>query len=168
METTLLSFCFIYISLIAFMLLIFARAGIRLWVKMVLAVLLVAYGIVLFYVPKSFMGWATTEEPPDGAIVLAYRVIEPGLTSPGYMFVWMEQDAIDTPVPPWLRIFDSPFGKETTVRSYRFPYSKKQHKEMADAQRQGFLLRYRRGKEPRVEAIDPRTLLKKQPQGREQ
>lgn len=147
-----LSISFVIITTI--FLIIFFKANVSNWIKLILVPVALWYGLLLYSIPNNFAGWAIDSEPLDKTIILNIWVEEPSIKNKGGIYFWgLVYPSIDELVK-----FNMDPSKFTTYintsspRSYRIPYDEEFHKKWLEAQKQqrekGGILLYKKGMKP--------------------
>ena len=135
------------------------------WIKSVMIVIILWYGLVVYYTPSKMMGWPYTGEPPKIGVILSWKVVDPARDPKNAgIYIWMvpkreekEYSGVFKSLIP-MRIF-SP--KSFNIpRAYKFPYSLdgalnliREGKKL----KEGDILTFRKGKkdeEPQYELIE--------------
>jgi len=152
---------YILIAVLALWLVIKTR-GLDL-LKFAAITIVLAYGIIIFYIFPHFLGWPITQKPPDKSQIWSYLIVEPKSPEEGSVYFWILS------------------FKETIPRSYRIPYDRELHKQLLEAQKEqknepGSYLLLQRGKKSdkkdagdgsqpidiNIKAIFPRSVLTKE------
>lgn len=107
-------------------------------VKGCLILCVVWFALAVYSAVPSFFGWPADAELPEGE-VLAYRVLEPQ-NGPGAIYVWLAPREKPTKYELISRVLNPQtalkYWGTGEPRAYKLPYSKKQHQELAELQRQ--------------------------------
>lgn len=146
------------------------------------------YGILLYYTPQKMMGWPTTDNLPDYAVLLSWKVIEPSINpKEAGIYLWMVPKRIGETEEDFFKfLFIDPrhafvITLENIPRAYKLPYSKGEHKALGDAERKarnlkGLILFWGKKKkrigesgeredlkdEDRYQVLNPRKILRKE------
>jgi len=123
--------------------------------KSVLILVILWYGLIVFHTPKKMMGWPCLEEPPEMAVILSWKVIDPIMNpQDAGIYLWMVPKRNFEEEPKsllWSLLPQDMFcpESESIPRAYKFPYSEEEHKSLGKANKmmeKGNLLIFKRGK----------------------
>jgi len=127
------------------------------WIKSVMIMVILWYGLVVYYTPSKMMGWPYTGEPPEVGVILSWKIIDPSRDPKNAgIYIWMvpkregrEYPGILKSLIP-MRIF-SP-ESFNIPRAYKFPYSLGGALNLTQEGKnlkEGDVLTFRKGKEDR-------------------
>lgn len=121
---------FIFLSAVLLWCLIGSKG--KWWVKLALIAALPSFGLAVWNSMASYLGWPTSEDTPDKALLLWGEVREPDQKTgdPGAIYLWLQSfDEKDYQT-------QRAFGYKADVgepRAYKFPYSRKLHERLHEA-----------------------------------
>jgi len=120
------------LAIVSLLMVIYSR-GFSKILAMALILIVGGFGVFLVNVPRSYMGWPTSEELPDGCFIRDVAFVEPTSSRPGAIYIWAFIK-MDSGLEP---------------RMYKLPYHKPDHEELikkrGEAHKVGGLLQYRKG-----------------------
>lgn len=131
MELSSLAIPFGFIVLAAILCWLFIGGIIRWWIKLLTVIAVPAYGLAVWSSLATYKGWATSDVPPEKAVMFWVEVREPNemRNDEGAVFVWLLPDKGAKPDNPLAYI-----PEHGEPRAYRLKYSRKLHEKAASAQ----------------------------------
>ena len=125
-----------YICLSVIALLLFIRSNTHYIAKSLLVVLVIWYGLALYYTPSNIMGWPVSVEAgkiPNNSKIISFRIQEPRQDNVGGIYFWLNTEPIQTNFTMMQnmspKVFFSYYGHKDP-RAYKIPYTRKLHETL--------------------------------------
>ena len=121
------------LSLLLWMMLV--KANVKQWKKLVIIPITLWWAIALYYIPLNFMGYPSSKEMPNNAIIYSWKATEPTNERKGNIYFWIidPNKAKHLPADP-RKAFAILYSTEP--HSYKLPYYRELHKKLIEKDRE--------------------------------
>ena len=144
------------------------------WLKSIILVIVMWYGLMVYFMPIKMMGWPVCGELPETGIILAWKAIDPGMNpGEGGIYLWMvPKEEYGPSWKDWLPNQLWMLKKRDIPRAYRIEYLPKSYEQLSDADKlvagkEGNVMMWRKrtvGGESPYEVIKFEEIFKKETQ----